>query len=97
MMFKGAQLGLCQSATPCHEIDGVWYAPLGVLVGYIGGAVTKEKGKIIKEKANELVKLAKEKGTPVLEKAAEEVREKSIVVVKEVLDKLENPKPKKAK
>ncbi len=46
MMFKGAQLGLCQSATPCHEIDGVWYAPLGVLVGYIGGAVTKEKGKI---------------------------------------------------
>lgn len=49
MMFKGAQLGLCQSATPCRELDGVWYAPLGVLVGYIGGSVIKEKGKITLE------------------------------------------------
>ena len=46
MMFKGAQLGLCQYETPCREIDGVWYAPLGVLIGYIGGSVIKEKGKI---------------------------------------------------
>ncbi|MBR5262514.1 MAG: metallophosphoesterase family protein [Clostridia bacterium] len=49
MMYKGAQLGLCQSATPCREIDGVWYAPLGVLVGYIGGSVIKEKGRITLE------------------------------------------------
>ncbi len=49
MMFKGAQLGLCQSDTPCEKLDGVWYAPLGVLVGYIGGGVTKEKGKITLE------------------------------------------------
>ena len=56
--------------------------------------IAKEKGKAIKAKADELVKLAKEKGTPVVEKAANEVREKAIVVVKEVLDRLENPKKK---
>ncbi|MBQ8574575.1 MAG: metallophosphoesterase family protein [Clostridia bacterium] len=49
MMFKGAQLGLCQYETPCRELDGIWYAPLGVLVGYIGGSVVKEKGKITLE------------------------------------------------
>lgn len=49
MMFKGAQLGLCQYGSPCEEIDGVWYAPLGILVGYIGGSVTKEEGKITLE------------------------------------------------
>ena len=57
-------------------------------------SIAKEKGNDIKKKADELVALAKEKGTPVLEKAADEVREKAIVVVKEVLDKLENPKKK---
>lgn len=57
-------------------------------------AIAKEKGNDIKEKANELVALAKEKGTPVLENAANEVREKAIVVVKEVLEKLENSKEK---
>ncbi len=56
--------------------------------------IAKEKGKDIKKKADELVALAKEKGTPVVEKAALEVREKAIEVVKEVLDKLENPKKK---
>lgn len=49
MMFKGAQLGLCQYCTPCENVDGIWYAPLGVLVGYIGGSVVKEKGKITLE------------------------------------------------
>lgn len=52
MAFKGALLGLCQSPTPCRNIDGVWYAPLGVLVGYIGGSVIKEKGKITLEVYN---------------------------------------------
>ena len=51
--------------------------------------IAKEKAKKIKEKSEELVKLAIEKGSPVLEKAANEVREKAIVVVKEVLNKLE--------
>jgi len=59
-------------------------------------SIAKEKASDIKEKANELVALAKEKGTPALEKAADEVRSKAIDVVKEVLDRLENPK-KKAK
>lgn len=49
MMFKGAQLGLCQYGNPCEEIDGIWYAPLGILVGFIGGEVIKEKGKITLE------------------------------------------------
>lgn len=51
--------------------------------------IAKKKGEELKKKSEELVKLAKEKGTPVLENAANEVREKAIVVVKEVLKKLE--------
>ena len=52
-------------------------------------AIAKKKGEELKEKASELVELAKEKGTPVLEKAASEVRERAILVTKEVLKKLE--------
>ena len=55
-------------------------------------AIAKEKGAQIKEKASELVEYAKEKGTPVLASAANDVRENAIFLVKEVLDKLENPK-----
>ena len=51
----------------------------------------------LKVKANELFELAKEKGTPVVEKAAAEVREKAIQVTKEVLKKLENKESKKEK
>lgn len=50
--------------------------------------IAKEKGNQLKEKANELYNLAIEKGTPVLEKAADEVRQKTIEVVEEVLKKL---------
>ncbi len=52
--------------------------------------IAKEKGAELKKKSEELVNLAVEKGTPVLQNAAEEVRQKTIVVVKEVLNKLEN-------
>lgn len=52
----------------------------------------KKKGKELQKKSEELLKLAKEKGTPVLEKVASEVKDKTIDVVKEVLEKLENPK-----
>lgn len=52
-------------------------------------SIAKEKGKQIKEKANELFDLAVEKGSPVLQKAADEVREQSIKAVKEILKKLE--------
>ncbi len=59
-------------------------------------AIAKEKGEELKVKANELLELAKEKGTPVLEKTAEKVREQAIRVTKEVLKKLEK-KEEKAK
>ncbi len=58
--------------------------------------IAKKKGQDILDKCQELVDLAVEKGTPVLENAANEVREKSIDVVSEVLNKLEEA-DKKAK
>lgn len=58
--------------------------------------IAKKKGNEIKTKCEELVELAKKKGTPVLENAANEVREKTIDAVKEVLERLEES-DKKAK
>lgn len=55
-------------------------------------SIAKEKSKELKEKAEELVALAKEKGTPVLEGIAEDIRQKAINVTKEVLNKLEKNK-----
>ena len=52
-------------------------------------AIANDKSEELKVKANELLALAKEKGTPVIEKAAAEVKEKAIQVTKEVLKKLE--------
>lgn len=49
-----------------------------------------EKGEALKKKANELVELAKEKGTPVLEGIADDLRLKAVNVTKDVLKKLEN-------
>ncbi|MDR1928197.1 MAG: fibronectin type III domain-containing protein [Oscillospiraceae bacterium] len=46
MMFKGMDPGLSQADTPCEEREGVWFAPLGVLVGFIGGAVEKTPGRL---------------------------------------------------
>jgi len=54
--------------------------------------IAKKKAKQIQEKAEELVNYAIEKGTPVLEKAANSVKEKTIAVTKQVLAKLENNK-----
>lgn len=51
--------------------------------------VAKQKAKDIEKKAEELVEYAIEKGTPILENAANTIREKAIVVTKEVLNKLE--------
>lgn len=53
-------------------------------------SIAKEKGELLKNKANDLVALAKEKGTPVVEKTANEIRNKAINVTKDVLKKLEN-------
>ncbi len=60
-------------------------------------AIAKEKGEQLKNKANELFELAKEKGTPVVEKAAADVRERAIQVTKEILKKLEKDAPKTVK
>ena len=60
-----------------------------------GKELNEKEQKIIK--SEELLKLAKEKGTPILENVAKEVKEKTVVVIKEVLSKLENEEPKKAK
>ncbi len=48
----------------------------------------------IKTKAEELYKYAIEKGTPVVEQAADEVRKQALKVVKEVEKKIENSKKK---
>ena len=63
--------------------------------------IAKEKGEKVKEKAGELVQLAKEKGTPMLHDAAMEVKAKAINVLEETIDRLEkddkNDKKKKEK
>lgn len=51
--------------------------------------IAKQKGELIKEKATELVQIAKDKGTPVLRDAAMEVREKAIKVLEETIARLE--------
>ena len=51
--------------------------------------IAKSKAKEIQNKAEELVDYAVEKGTPLLENTANAIREKAIVVTKEVLNKLE--------
>ncbi|HIT21969.1 MAG TPA: YtxH domain-containing protein [Candidatus Scybalousia intestinigallinarum] len=51
--------------------------------------IAKEKATAVKEKCEELVQLAVAKGTPVLEKAADEVRSKTIEAVREILARLE--------
>lgn len=56
--------------------------------------IAKKKAKDVQNMAEELVEYAIEKGTPVLEKAAEAIREKAIDVTKEVLNKLEKEEAK---
>ena len=51
--------------------------------------IAKEKSEDLKKKVNELVELAREKGTPVLEGVANDVRLKAIDVTKDVLKRLE--------
>ena len=51
--------------------------------------IAKNKSNDLKKKVDELVALAKEKGTPVVESSAESLRQKAIDVTKNVLKKLE--------
>ncbi len=46
MFYKGVDLGLCASSTPPVFEDGEWYIPFAVLIGFIGGEVKREKGKV---------------------------------------------------
>lgn len=57
--------------------------------------IAKEKSEAIKRKTQELVNLAIAKGTPVLEKAAEELRLKTIDFINDVLTRLEDAAPEK--
>jgi biotin-(acetyl-CoA carboxylase) ligase len=52
-------------------------------------SIAKKKGEQLKNKAEDLVKYAKEKGTPIIEGIAEDARKKTISVVAEVLERLE--------
>ena len=52
--------------------------------------IAKKKAEEIKNKSEELVEYVVEKGTPMLEKSATIVKDKAIVVTKEILKKLEN-------
>lgn len=49
----------------------------------------KKKASELKDMAGELVELAKEKGTPVLEGIANDLKEKTVSVAKQVIEKLE--------
>lgn len=51
--------------------------------------IAKKKAKQIQNAVEELVEYTVEKGTPMLEKSANMVREKAIATTKEVLDRLE--------
>ena len=56
--------------------------------------LAKKQGKKIRDKAEELALYVKEKGTPVMSKTADAVRNKAIDVTKEVLNKLESKQAK---
>ena len=51
--------------------------------------IAQRKIALLKVKCEELVELAKEKGTPVVEKATKEVKKKTLAVLKDVEKKLE--------
>ena len=54
-----------------------------------------DKSNDVKIKAQELVDLAIEKGTPIVEKTAKEVKSKTAELLKNTADKLEEEKPEK--
>lgn len=61
-------------------------------------SIARERAEVIKEKMDELYKEAKEKATPVVQKAVEDLKGKTVVVLKDTVKKLEEPKkeaPKK--
>ena len=57
--------------------------------------IAKEKGVLLKEKCEDLIAYAKEKGIPAVEKAAKELKEKASVVTKEVIARIQEKKAAK--
>lgn len=57
--------------------------------------IAKEKGALLKEKCEELITYAKEKGIPAVEKTAKELKEKAALVTKEVISRIEEKKAQK--
>lgn len=53
-------------------------------------SIAKDQAKKIQSKCNDLVKYAKEKGTPILEKAAQGVKEKTVEVLENTLEKIKS-------
>lgn len=51
--------------------------------------IVKAKSKVILKKADDLVEVAIKKGTPIVQKAAEDVKNKTIEVLKDTVEKLE--------
>ena len=57
--------------------------------------IAKEKGAELKEKCEDLIEFAKEKGIPAVERTAKELKDKTVLVTKEVVNKLEERKAQK--
>ncbi len=57
--------------------------------------IAKKKAEDIKAKAEELYEMAIEQGKPVVEKAAKEIRNKTVLVLRGMIDKLEDDETKK--
>ncbi len=51
--------------------------------------MVKEKGNALLQKADELIDTAKEKSAPVVEKAAKEVKVKTVTILQSAIDKIE--------
>lgn len=60
-------------------------------------SIAKEQAENIKIKCDELVKYTVKKGTPILEKTAKEVKDKTVVVLKEIVNRLEQDEKNKKK
>ncbi|MBR1386385.1 MAG: YtxH domain-containing protein [Bacilli bacterium] len=57
--------------------------------------IAKEKGALLKEKCEDLIAYAKEKGIPAVERTAKELKDRTIAVTKDVVNKLEARKAQK--
>lgn len=58
-------------------------------------SIARERAEVIGKKVDEFVKETKEKATPVIQKAAEDLRVKTVAVLKDTVKRLEEPKEEK--